>query len=115
MTKVERCKKCGGEANVFGFGSAKSIFDGDVETIFYTDIDGYYVECKECGKCTQAYESADLAIEDWNNSKSLLDETKELLVKLSQESTFTNDEKVRKLYDEAFDVISNLIRDKGEN
>ena len=39
------------------------------DNLFFTEFDGYLVECEECGSITDYYSTPEKAVEAWNDKK----------------------------------------------
>lgn len=72
---LKPCPVCGGEAELCGTGLAKSVFDDNgEEQIFFIDLDGYAVSCKDCAKTTKCRPQPKSAIEEWNELSEVQNE-----------------------------------------
>ena len=62
------CPKCGEFKPIaYAEGVAKKVFDEDGSSIMYfTEVDGYVVECPECGARTKHQQTLHDAVGEWN-------------------------------------------------
>lgn len=56
---------------LYGNGIAKQYVKSKDEKseLFFTEFDGYAVECSECGAVTRYYRTPDEAVEAWNDER----------------------------------------------
>ena len=60
--------KCGGKPIVYEEGMAKRILNDDIsDEIYFTDWDGYSIECENCGEVVSYCKTVESAITAWNN------------------------------------------------
>lgn len=57
------------EPSLYGEGVARQYIEakGEESCLYFTDFDGYVVECDECGAVTGCYKNPEKAVEAWNN------------------------------------------------
>lgn len=68
--ELKPCKRCGGKAELCGYGMAKSVFEDGEERIFFTELDGYTVSCENCTETTKLYQKPGDAVQAWDCSKN---------------------------------------------
>lgn len=64
--KEEPCVYCE------GIGRREFEYKGDFQRIRWKELDGYAVECKECGVSTKFCQSIEEAVNNWNNKIGLV-------------------------------------------
>lgn len=64
--ELKRCKKCGEIANLYGEGLAKTVYENGKWDIYFTDFDGYRIECENCINCTKLFMQEEDAVKAWN-------------------------------------------------
>lgn len=71
MKKYEMrpCPHCGGTPSLYGEGLGKIVFE-DEWHFYFTDFDGYIVQCEDCEKITKHHADPKDAVEEWNTDES---------------------------------------------
>lgn len=63
--KTNKCK-CGGKPVLYEEGMARKVYEDENWTTYFSESDGFVVECMECGAITRHYSDAERAIDAWN-------------------------------------------------
>ena len=80
-TKPINCPVCGEPAEIFGEGVAKAIYDehGNRTEVYFTEFDGYAVQCSNCFERTVFFNTIDEAVQNWNDLCSVDDAIDQLI------------------------------------
>lgn len=75
------CPVCGEPAEIIGEGVAKAIYDehGNKTKMYFTEFDGYAVQCTNCFEQTFFFNTIEEAVQNWNDLSSHDDTIDQLL------------------------------------
>lgn len=79
--KPINCPVCGEPAEIFGEGVAKAIYDehGNRAEMYFTEFDGYAVQCSNCFEQTVFFNTIGEAVQNWNDLCSVDDAIDQLI------------------------------------